>query len=215
MLRKLLVTSVSLVLLGFNVSAHATTLNFIFTGECDDCAFNGDPIDPNFDPLNDGLTQTVTANLRVYGADIVGDEIVGFDDLLFEYQGSNLINPFSFDQPFLFGGFDVNGNVMGDEPFILSSSSNPDDPFGVGFPNFCTPTGRAVLGASFDSACDDVGMVEFMLDSDENFSISGNFAFDIGSGGSLTAVSPVPLPAAFWFFGTGLVGLIGVARRKA
>ena len=27
-------------------------------------------------------------------------------------------------------------------------------------------------------------------------------------------VSPVPLPAAIWMFGTGLIGLIGIARRK-
>ncbi len=28
-------------------------------------------------------------------------------------------------------------------------------------------------------------------------------------------VSPVPLPAAVWLFGVGLIGLVGVARRKA
>lgn len=27
-------------------------------------------------------------------------------------------------------------------------------------------------------------------------------------------VSPVPLPAAFWVFGSGLIGLVGVARRR-
>jgi hypothetical protein len=27
-------------------------------------------------------------------------------------------------------------------------------------------------------------------------------------------VNPVPLPAAVWFFGSGLIGLLGVARRK-
>jgi hypothetical protein len=27
-------------------------------------------------------------------------------------------------------------------------------------------------------------------------------------------VSAVPVPAAFWLFGSGLIGLIGVARRK-
>ena len=29
------------------------------------------------------------------------------------------------------------------------------------------------------------------------------------------AVEPVPIPAAIWLFGSGLLGLIGVARRKA
>jgi hypothetical protein len=30
----------------------------------------------------------------------------------------------------------------------------------------------------------------------------------------VTEVQPVPVPAAVWFFGSGLLGLIGVARRK-
>ena len=44
-----------------------------------------------------------------------------------------------------------------------------------------------------------------------------NVNFDIGSGNSLTvlSVSSVPVPAAVWLFGSGLLGLIGVARRKA
>lgn len=41
---------------------------------------------------------------------------------------------------------------------------------------------------------------------------------DIGSGNSLHvtgySVSAVPVPAAVWLFGSGLLGLIGVARRK-
>lgn len=41
--------------------------------------------------------------------------------------------------------------------------------------------------------------------------------FDIGSGNSMTvtAISSVPVPAAAWLFGSGLLGLIGVTRRKA
>jgi len=27
-------------------------------------------------------------------------------------------------------------------------------------------------------------------------------------------VSAVPVPAAFWLFGSGLIGLVGFARRK-
>jgi hypothetical protein len=36
-------------------------------------------------------------------------------------------------------------------------------------------------------------------------------------GGTLdlsAAASPVPVPAAAWLFGSGLLGLVGVARRK-
>lgn len=40
--------------------------------------------------------------------------------------------------------------------------------------------------------------------------------FDIGSGNSMyvTSVSSVPVPAAMWLFGSGLLGLFGLARRK-
>jgi len=42
--------------------------------------------------------------------------------------------------------------------------------------------------------------------------------FDIGSGNSLHvtgySVSSVPVPAAVWLFGSGLLGLVGMARRK-
>jgi hypothetical protein len=43
---------------------------------------------------------------------------------------------------------------------------------------------------------------------DGSWTLSGN--------GTLTysAVSPIPVPAAVWLFGSGLVGMIGVARRK-
>ena len=43
-----------------------------------------------------------------------------------------------------------------------------------------------------------------------------NVNFDIGSGNSLTVtqVSTVPVPAAVWLFGSGLIGLAGLARRK-
>lgn len=43
-----------------------------------------------------------------------------------------------------------------------------------------------------------------------------NVNFDIGSGNSLTvlSVSEVPVPAAAWLFGSGLLALIGVARRR-
>ena len=35
-----------------------------------------------------------------------------------------------------------------------------------------------------------------------------------GSGDCSTSVSPVPVPAAVWLFGSGLIGLVGVARKR-
>jgi hypothetical protein len=41
-----------------------------------------------------------------------------------------------------------------------------------------------------------------------------NANFDITSV-HVTSVSTVPVPAAVWLFGSGLLGLVGVARRKS
>lgn len=44
-----------------------------------------------------------------------------------------------------------------------------------------------------------------------NFKVSNDFAWAVRPGD----VSTVPIPAAVWLFGSGLLGLAGVARRKA
>jgi hypothetical protein len=38
---------------------------------------------------------------------------------------------------------------------------------------------------------------------------------DLNSNGTLEAIAPVPLPAAVWLFGSGLLGLLGARRRRA
>lgn len=52
-----------------------------------------------------------------------------------------------------------------------------------------------------------------------NSTIGIHMNFGISAGDSVTFntlfdVTPVPVPAAVWLFGSGLIGLIGVARRK-
>lgn len=45
--------------------------------------------------------------------------------------------------------------------------------------------------------------------------IDGEFMyFTANATGSITMVEAVPVPAAVWLFGSGLLGLVGVARRK-
>jgi hypothetical protein len=44
---------------------------------------------------------------------------------------------------------------------------------------------------------------------------TGDFAFDFsGDGTAVADVAPVPLPAAVWLFGAGLLGLVGVGRNR-
>jgi len=79
----------------------------------------------------------------------------------------------------------------------------------------CTPgfdcIGNALSGG--DPYFDDSIAGSPMIDGPfQNISVN----FDIGSGNSLTvtSVSAVPVPAAVWLFGSGLIGLVGLARRK-
>jgi hypothetical protein len=41
------------------------------------------------------------------------------------------------------------------------------------------------------------------------------YAFDPDFTGAVINPAVVPVPAAFWLFGSGLLGLVGVARRRS
>jgi hypothetical protein len=87
-------------------------------------------------------------------------------------------------------------------------------------------TGDASAEASVD-LFDDVGafdILEIVNENSPDINTGGNFEFTLLSGlsnpisgfvdtfGEATAV--IPVPAAVWLFGSGLLGLVGAARRK-
>lgn len=55
--------------------------------------------------------------------------------------------------------------------------------------------------------------LETLIDSGSHYVLDSNSAVYAGS--YLVRVSTVPIPAAAWLFGSGLLGLIGLARRNA
>ncbi len=57
------------------------------------------------------------------------------------------------------------------------------------------------------------GSLGFTIDVASN-GVNANIGFD-NLRIDFQAASPVPVPAAVWLFGSGLIGLIGIARRKA
>ncbi len=56
-----------------------------------------------------------------------------------------------------------------------------------------------------------LSLIEYALNP---WASGGSLINPIMEDGSLTVVQTVPVPAAFWLFGSGLLGLIGFAKRK-
>ena len=129
-----------------------------------------------------------------------------------EWDASGLLNAIGFGLQaghVLSGSdlyFDSNGNGVQDTGEFVAdiSSATPFSDSLLADPN--QAQGPAPLAATSNS---------LGLDATTPFpGIRGYF--DIGSGNSMhvTSVSSVPVPAAVWLFGSGLLGLIGVTRRK-
>ena len=61
------------------------------------------------------------------------------------------------------------------------------------------------------------GQLTFDVPGGPPISVGEFLDFDVNSrvGSALVRVSAVPIPAAAWLFGSGIIGLVGMARRKA
>lgn len=102
--------------------------------------------------------------------------------------------------------FDSNGDITGWDVAMLSDTLAPRRPR----IRTCTNTGNqsaietfvgCTVGGTYDEA------VTASVLSFERAAIQAD-------PGTWTAAAVVPIPAALWLFGSGLLGLIGVARRK-
>jgi len=94
--------------------------------------------------------------------------------------------------------------------------------------DFVFPNPLKRIGMNITTATESLGMLTepgfFTFDAKPgNYFVSffgkahhlGQYGIDISRAGSPSIVSsPVPLPAAVWLFGSGLMGLAGVVRRK-
>ena len=93
-------------------------------------------------------------------------------------------------------------------PFDGSASFHPDDPFAViiafdwDFGDLNTGTGVAPTHAYASP-----GIFNVSLTVTDDY---GNTATAL----TTAEISAVPVPAAVWLFGSGLIGLVGIARRK-
>ncbi|MEM7541373.1 MAG: hypothetical protein AAF384_07265 [Pseudomonadota bacterium] len=197
-MRKLAPTALLLILSATSFGA-AAMFEFTFSGECDDCVGT----------LGDGLSQSVTGTLTLSDITTNGSGFIEIDSGNFEsfsYSGSNLINPFSFDDAFTITGLIApDGVVQAGGAVRLETSDGTNGPFDFG--DFCTALGQSVLGP----ACFGVGIVEFEVDSAGEWSISAGQAFDEGFGGQF---HPVPLPLSLPLLLSGMAGVSLLGNRR-
>jgi hypothetical protein len=104
----------------------------------------------------------------------------------------------------------TNGVLSASSSIMTSSGSMFDTPWGAASVDYSldisdvnvVPLGGNVFGISFGDRID----VSFTVNSATMFTMNGGGSFE---------VTLVTIPAAIWLFGSGFLGLIGVARRKA
>jgi len=94
------------------------------------------------------------------------------------------------------GSFTVAGGLLSGS-FSNLVYNAPDPTFGIGdISADLTYTGGSMQGSRQG------GRLEFAVDSSNHIA------------GKLGQVNVVPVPAALWLFGSGLLGLVGIARRR-
>lgn len=112
---------------------------------------------------------------------------------------SSLSGTFSFDIPFTFGTpFLMNASLTA---FTQAMASAPGD-LASAYSNFGS--------SGYWGGISDVHLADGTVLS--GYSLASDSGFDWSN--AYPTAAPVPVPAALWLFGSGLLGLIGVARRK-
>ena len=107
------------------------------------------------------------------------------------------------------------GNSMDLFVGTMTFSETDDTDYASGFPHLLFDNG-IFAGINFDTSFGDFGFFNAGGDSLGFSGDDGDFGLIFGTWdtNSFTA-TVVPVPAAVWLLGSGLLGLVGIARRKA
>lgn len=124
----------------------------------------------------------------------------------------------TFDDSVLAGGFGTvdfssgSGNTLTITAGSMVFTESDDDNFLFGFPtmvidpnplfsemNFSTTSGYLFFDSFFD-----------VFDAEDNYGNMVNGTWDFNS----LSITPVPVPAALWLLGSGLIGLAGFAGKR-
>lgn len=177
-------------------------------------------IDDNGTPGDINFTVTPLSKLTNAASNNFGIQSFDFNTLLptTDYSNTDFTNLPSgwsatvappLNQADGFGGFDLqvsNGGSNRLSTLQFSISNVSGDTLSTYFSNSATPAGQGVSPFSAHVA----GFTTGLTDSTGAAITSGYF----GGGTTVVPPSDVPVPAAVWLFGSGLMGLVGVARRR-
>ena len=108
-----------------------------------------------------------------------------------------------------------------DVDFVLTADRGSNNGVDYFFTNG-TITAGTYMNTTFDTLTmsETFGLASFSADLanggriEGGFMLTGDIASIFGGNTLIAKASPVPLPAAVWLFGSGLIGLAGIARRK-
>lgn len=163
-----------------------------------------------------------SANAALLNYTITGDVVLGdeFGDLnAFGLTAGDTITATGiFDDSVLTAGSGIidfssgSGNTMtinvGTEIFTASN----DTGFGTGGGPNISLNSLSLTGFDFQAF---IGTNGAAADFNSNFTSFDDFGYLFGDWQTTVEITAVPVPAAVWLFGSGLLGLAGIARRKA
>lgn len=139
----------------------------------------------------------------------------------------------NFSMDWILSAYTGNGNLVMGQRIEMTREGDTIPSFlleanysGLGYPYLgpygsltnCQPSDTTCLNPASDSFSGIIGTGRYAL-SITNYMIQSpnpTNSFDASSSVSFNLVlTPVPIPSAVWLFGSGLIGLVGLARRKA
>jgi len=112
------------------------------------------------------------------------------------------------------GLFDLMAPYIGDL-YCLSNgcSTGEGESWFITGDYFLNYTNQVYVSVANDRATHSFSLTEDLLDLNRN-AYSLDYTFEYAGSALVREISTVPVPAAVWLFGSGLIGLVGMARRK-